>query len=306
MIKVIRPVSMQAALPYIVLCIALFGAASALVAVRLAQNEGVPSLAIVVVRLSLTTLLLTPLALPRHRPVVAKVTRREWGLMALGGLLFTGDIALFAEAIHQTSLLLATVIGGLLPLWTALMERLILKVPLPRSVYIGLALALVGGAVIAFAGNTDGAGLGPNPLLGAVLALGSGLSAALYLIIARSIRPHMPLVPYIWVVFGFAAAAAIILALVTRVSITGYGLQGYVWVLAATVIGQMIAHPSFNFSVGYLSPTFISISSQSITFIAAILAFLLFREVPGTGELIGSAIILTGIVFAINGQRKHD
>ena len=67
---------------------------------------------------------------------------------------------------------------------------------------------------------------------------------------------------------------------------------------------QLIAHPAFNFSLGYLSPTFVSIAAQAIIVIAAIFAFFLFDEVPGIGDVIGSTVILSGIIFAIKGQSR--
>ena len=276
-------------------------AGSGLSAVRLAQNAGVPTPAIIAMRLIVATALLTPFAARRHGPTVRGFARRDWLLLALAGGLFTIDITLFSESMKHGGILLATVIGGLLPLWTALMERLILKVPLHRSVYIGLVLALSGGTVIALTGN-EGTSLGPNPLLGTVLALGSGLSAALYLIIARSFRSRIALIPYIWVVFAFAGGAALVATFATGATLNGHTDEGYLWVLVATLVAQLIAHPAFNFALGYLSPTFVSISAQSIIVIAAIFAFFLFHEVPGIGQIVGSSIILTGIIFAIKGQ----
>ena len=295
-----RPAS-RPYLPYIVLCIALVTAASGMITVRMAQNEGIQTPAIIAMRLMMATLLLTTFAARRHATTIRRLERRDWLLMALAGSLFAADSTLFLEAMKHAGILLTAVIGSLLPLWTALLERLILKTPLRRSVYMGLALALAGGAVIAFSGS-EGTSLGPNPLLGVILALGSGFSAALYLIIARSLRSHIALIPYIWVVFAFAGMTALAATFITGGTLTGHSSEGYLWVLAATVVSQLIAHPGFNFVLGYLSPTFVSISSQSIVVFASVFAFVLFHEVPGIGQIIGSAIILTGIVFAIKGQ----
>jgi len=290
--------------PYLVLGLALIMASSGISTVRLAQNAGVPTPAIIAMRLLLATALLTPLAVRFHRPTIRRLEQRDWLLLILAGILFTSDITMFSESMKHGGILLATVIGGLLPLWTALMERLILKVPLRRSLYIGLTLALAGGTVIALAGG-EGSSLGPNPLLGVALALGSGFSASLYLIIARSLRVRIALIPYIWVVFAFAGLAALAATFATGATLTGYTDEGYLWVLVATLLAQLVAHPAFNFVLGYLSPTFVSISSQSIIVIAAILAFFLFNEVPGIGQIIGSSIILMGIVFAIKGQSRE-
>jgi drug/metabolite transporter (DMT)-like permease len=107
------------------------------------------------------------------------------------------------------------------------------------------------------------------------------------------------------VVFAFAGIVALGTTYATGAILSDHSAEGYLWVLVATLLSQLIAHPAFNFVLGHLSPTFISIASQSIIVIAAILAFFLFHEVPGIGQVIGSTIILLGIVFAIKGQARE-
>ncbi len=289
--------------PYIVLIVALFSAAVGLMFIRMALNSGVPSPVIISTRMAIAVAVFTPFVLRSYTATLRQLRRRDWLLLALAGLLFASDLTMFSEAIKHTSILLATVIGGLSPLWTALLERLILKTPLSSKVYIGLTLALAGGTFIAVSSSSS-TGLGTNPLLGGVLALSSGLSAAFYLVLARSLRPRIPLLPYIWLVFGFGALIVLTTALATGASFVGHSPDGLFWVLLATVISQLIAHPSFSFVVGYLSPTFISISAQSITVLASGMAFFLFNEIPGVGQFIGSVVILLGVLFAITGQRE--
>lgn len=289
--------------PYVVLAVGLFTASVGLMFVRMALDNGLPPMVISATRMGIALLVFTPLVLRSYLPVLRQLSRQDWLKLAFAGLLFAGDLTLFSESLKHTSVLLAAVIGGLAPLWTALLERLFLKTPLHRMIYIGLTLALAGGLLIAAAGSSGSTeGLGPNPLLGAVMALCSGLSASAYLVLARSLRPRIPLLPYIWMVFGFATAIVLLAALAAGVRFTGYPSDGYVWMLLAAVVSQLVAHPSFSYAVGYLSPTFISISAHSITVIASIMAFFFFQEVPGVGQLIGSAVILSGVTLAILGQ----
>ncbi|HLV34470.1 MAG TPA: DMT family transporter [Spirillospora sp.] len=290
--------------PYAVLAVGLLTAATGMMCIRMALNSGVPSLVIVATRMGIAVAVFTPFILRSHWHTIRQLRRRDFLLLALAGMFFAGDLTLFSEAINHTSILLATVIGGLAPLWTALLERVVLRSQLHPKVYMGLTLALAGGVTIAIASSDNSAGLGENPLLGALMALCSGASSASYLIVARSLRPRIPLMPYIWLVFGFATLIALVVALATGIPFTGYAPEGYLWILAVTIISQLIAHPSFSFAVGYLSPTFISISAHSITVLASGMAFFLFQEIPGPGQMLGSAIILLGVLFAIVGQSE--
>ncbi len=300
----VQSISPPRVYPQAMLGVAVVGSAVGLICIRMALGSGVPAMIIIGVRIAIAVALFTPFVLLNYGHILRQLRRRDWLLLALAGILFAGDLSLFSESLRHTSILLAGVIGGLAPLWTALLERFILKTRLHRLVYIGLTLAVAGGVMIAISGSTGSPSLGENPLLGGALALTSGLSAASYLTVARSLRPRIPLVPYIWLVFSFALGAVLLAALLTGTSFTGYAPEGYFWVLMATIVSQLIAHPSFSFVVGYLSPTFISISGQSITVLASVAAFFIFQEVPGPGEIIASMVILLGVVFAIKGQGK--
>ena len=299
-----QAVAAPRAYPYLVLALGLFTASIGLILVRMALNNGLPPMVTSSIRMGIALLVFTPIVLRRYLPVIRQLKRRDWLRLAFAGLLFAGDLTLFSESIRHTSILLAAVIGGLSPLWTALLERLVLKTPLHRMIYIGLTMALAGSLLIAVAGSSNSEGLGPNPLLGGVMALCSGLSASAYLVLARSLRPNIPLVPYMWMIFGFATSIVLVVAFFAGVRFTGYPAEGYMWVGLAAIVSQLVAHPSFNYAVGYLSPTFISISAHSITVMASIMAYIFFQEVPGVGQLIGSAIILAGVSLAITGQTE--
>ena len=298
--------SMPRAYPYIVLTFGLFAASGGFIMIRFTQQEGMPTLTLVVIRFVIATLALTPLIIRNHKSTLKKLRRRDWLLLIAAGTFFAGDIIMIAESVHHTSILIAAVIGGLLPLWTAILERFILKTPIHRLVYIGLTLAIIGGIVISIAGADDSVAMGENPLLGGLLALLSGISAAAYLTLARSLRQRLQLIPYIWMVFGFAGLIAVLASFATGTHITGQSMMGYFWAFMVVIVSQMGAHTAFNIAIAYLSPTFISIAAQLITVVVAVLAIIFFQEIPGSGEVVGSAIIIIGVIFAIRGQGKIE
>ncbi len=291
------------AVALVVLLLGLFLASTGLIAMRHAQQEGLPSPFIVLMRLGIGALVFTPLAIPRHLPRIRRMPRRVWQLLLLAGVCFCADLILFTEAIKYVNILLATVIVSLMPLVTALMERFLLKVPLQRSMYIGMALAMGGGIVIALGSANGDSNLGPQPLLGALLSLLSVFGACVYLIVGRTLRTRIPLVPYTWMLFAISALVALVVMLPAIGDAGSFSLQGITWALIATVVSQLGAHPAFIFAVATLSPTLISIASQSIILYGSVLAFLFLHQIPGIPEILGGAIILAGVIFAIYGQR---
>ncbi len=299
---VARPASQNVAL--LVLVVALFLAATGIITIRFAQQEGIPTPIIVLVRLTLGTLVFTPFTLPRHVPRIRRMPRRAWRLLLLAGICFCGDLMLFSEALKYVNILLATLIVSLMPLITAMMERYLLKVPLQRSMYIGMLLAMAGVLVIAFGSSSDTADLGPQPLLGALLSLAAVTCASTYIIIGRKLRARIPTLPYTWMLFGASTLVALIVVLPSIGSLGEFTMRGLTWVLIATVLSQLGAHPAFIFAVGSLSPTLISIASQSIILFGSLLAFLFLGQTPGILEIVGGSIILAGVFFAVYGQRQ--
>ena len=207
--SVARPASQGVAL--LALVGGLFLASAGLIAIRFAQQDGMPTSLIVMLRLSIGALVFTPLTLPRHLPRIRRMPRRALLLLLFAGISLCADLMLFVEAIKYVNILLATIIISLMPLITALMERYLLKAPLQRSMYVGMVLAIGGVLIIAFGSSSGDADLGPNPPLGALLALLSVFSACSYLIISRKLRSRIPLLPYTWMLFGAAAIVSIVI-----------------------------------------------------------------------------------------------
>ena len=103
--------------------------------------------------------------------------------------------------------------------------------------------------------------------------------------------------------FTISALVALVVVLPVLGGTAGFSLQGITWALIATVLSQLGAHPAFIFAVAALSPTLISIASQSIILYGSVLASLFLQQIPGVPEILGGAIILAGVIFAIYGQR---
>jgi drug/metabolite transporter (DMT)-like permease len=88
------------------------------------------------------------------------------------------------------------------------------------------------------------------------------------------------------------------------VSFLGHPTMGYFWLLMLTLGPQLIAHTGFNYVVGYLPATLVSMSTLTVTVGATMIAFLLFSEVPTIWHILGSIIIIVGVAVAILGQNR--
>jgi drug/metabolite transporter (DMT)-like permease len=145
-----------------------------------------------------------------------------------------------------------------------------------------------------------------NTLLGAVLALLGAVTVALYLIIGRSLRARLPLLPYVWMVYGFAAVFLLLVLLATGTPVLGYAPNAYVAIILLGLVPQLIGHSAFNYALGYLSATAVSLATQLEPIASAIVAFFVFRELPTNAQIVGAVIILVGVMMAILGQRPRQ
>jgi drug/metabolite transporter (DMT)-like permease len=57
----------------------------------------------------------------------------------------------------------------------------------------------------------------------------------------------------------------------------------------------VIGHSSFNWALGYLSPTFVTVSILGEPVGSTVLAYWILNESPSTTKLLGGAAILAGI-----------
>ena len=289
---------------YITLFAGVVAASLAAIFIRYAHAEGMSSAFIAAGRLTLSALILTPAVLRSHRSVIARLSRADLLLAAASGLLLAIHFATWIASLEYTTVLISVVLVGTSPLWSALFEVVFLRARLHRLVVIGLLIAFAGGVMIGLAGGGE-SGSGSGVLIGGTLSLVGAATFAIYLVIGRKLRAQMPLIPYIWLSYGFAAIFLLILMFASNAPISGFSATGYLLILLLAVVPQLIGHSSFNYVLRYLSATFVGIATQLEPLGSALVAYLLFREVPLPVQIFGSLVILVGVIIASLGDKRE-
>lgn len=290
---------------YIVLAIGVTAVALAAIFIRLALNEDIPSLLIASGRLVLATLILTPMTL-RNQVFIQQIralNRTEVILIGVSGFFLAMHFWSWVTSLEHTSVLISVVLVTTSPIWVALLEIFFLKAQLTRLIFIGLMITIIGSVVIGLGGEASEDTSGNN-VLGAVLSAIGAFTVAVYLTIGRRLRKKLDLIPYIWLVYGCAAIIITVILLFSGTSISGHSSEGYLWIIALALIPQLIGHSSFNYALAYLPATFVSVTTQVEPIGSAILAVFIFDELPGWGQVIGSSIILIGVILASLGQSQ--
>ncbi len=297
-------------LPFAIV-IAILAVSTASIFVRFAQREA-PSIVIAALRLGFAVVAIAPFAIIRYRSELRKLNRHQLLLAALSGGFLAVHFAAWITSLEYTSIVSSVVLVSTGPLWVALFSPLFLKEPLIRPVLIGMLLALLGGTVIALGDSCQidhglvcpsfSGFLRGEALLGNFLALVGAWALAGYLMIGRSLRSGMSLVPYIFVVYGVAAVALFAAMFASGQRPTGLSGMTYAWILLLALIPQLIGHSTFNWILRFLPVTLVAITTLGEPVGSAVLAYFILKELPASLTIFGGLLILAGIYIS---SRKH-
>ncbi len=287
----------------IVLAVGIFIASTAAILFTLAKNAGAPALAIAAGRLTVGSLILTPIAWLKAGNDIRAFKRRDiWLTIAAGVFLAIHFAAWFASLVY-TSVASSTALVATIPIFVAIASVVLFGEKLPRSVMLGIGVAILGSLIVGLSDSGDGA-TGSNPLLGDALALIGAAAAAAYYLTGRRVRSHVHLLPYIWLCYGTAAIVLMIWALLSGATFTGYNNVVWLAILGLAVGPQLLGHTAFNWSLRYLSATFVSVAALGEPIGSTIMAWLILDQVPKFWQIIGGVVLLAGIFIATTGERK--
>ena len=300
--------------PFTALFLGILIVSMASVLIRGAQKEA-SSLVIAAYRLAIASLILLPIVWLGYRDELRRLTRKQVMLAALSGFFLAIHFATWISSLEFTTVASSVVLVSTTPLWVALLSPLVLHERPGRAVAVGMVIALIGGMLV---GVSDVCRLGSGGLScppvavfvqgkafwGNLLALMGALSASVYLLAGRWLRPHVSLMVYIFTVYGIAA---IVLALIVAISgqrVTGFSPITYLFLVLLAVGPQLLGHTAYNYGLRYLSAAMVSVAMLGEPIGSTLLALMILKEIPTLLEIIGGVIILIGIYLAARAQSQ--
>ncbi len=267
------------------------------IAIRITQSEGMPSLVIVLIRLWLISLALAPLIWTRYRADLLRVTARQWLLAGIAGFWLSLNLLLLFHSLEYTSVLMTSVLRRTTPMWIVLPEILIFGIVFSRRFWFSLLATVIGVALVGF-GGLSAIEAGANPLLGGGMALFGSLCFGIYLLIGRQLNNLMPPLLYSFAVFFSAAIVSSVFVAATGTPVTGYPTSSYLWAIVVAVLAQVFGHIAMNLALQSYTATAMAIVLQIAVVLSAAIALFLFGEIPSPAQIVGSALIVYGVVVA--------
>ena len=245
-------------------------------------------------RVFLSSLLLTPFFLRSYR-ARRNINRSNILFPMLAGLFTAGDFALWNTSISYTTAANATLLGNTAPLWVAIGAWLLFRERLSTRFWLGLGLALAGAALIL---GTDFL-LHPRLGIGDLMAIGTGIFYAGYMLVTQRSRQHFNPLTHLWLMGVSASFGLLIINLALGNRITGYSAQSWLVFFAAAIISQIVGYMSITYALGHLPASIVSPTMVGQPIVTAILAVPLLGEIPTFMQFAGGATALAGI-YVVN------
>lgn len=258
-----------------------------------------PALAIAFWRNGFATVVLAPLVLVRHRAEVASLSRREWRLAVVAGLLLALHFATWVISLRLTSVASATALVTAQPIWVALLARRT-GAHIPVRAWAGIAVAVAGVGVLTGVDLSTSA----RALGGDVLALVGGGAAAGYMVAGGAVRRHVSTTTYTAVCYATTAVLLLLCCLAARQSLGGYSGSTWVRLVALTIGAQFLGHSLFNRVLRTTSPTVVSLAILFEVPGASLLAAAFLNQRPSWLAIPGLVLLLAGVSVVITARGR--
>lgn len=249
-------------------------------------------------RVFIASLVLTPWWLISRRRMPG---RRALALTGLGGVFFALDLALWNTALLITSAAQATLLANNAPLWVGLGALLIFREKLPRLYWVGLLLALAGMALVARPAGAQGLTFDT----GSIMALSASLLYAGYLLSTQQARSSTDTLTFMTLSVLSSSALLLVIALASGAQMTGFPAATWLALLGLALITQVGGWLAINYVLGVLPATQVSVSLLGQVLVTAVLAAVIFGEVPSAGQMAGAAAIMVGIYLVLRARQPR-
>ncbi|MFB6206055.1 MAG: DMT family transporter [Haloglomus sp.] len=303
--------------PLLALVVAVAAVSTSAVLVRWSTA---PSAVMAFYRVLFTTLLLLPLAGTRYGAAFRQLASRDALVAAVTGVALAVHFAAWFESLRWTSIAASVTLVQAQPAFVAVGAWLVLDERVGRQTALGVGIALAGMAVLSAGDLLAGAAIaGPRPLYGNALAVLGAAAAAAYVLVGRSLRQRVPLLPYVTVVYA-ACALALLVAVVAGALGEASAVDGAVdavavrlfdhpprdWLLfLAMAVGPgLLGHTVVNWALAHVESSVVSVSLLGEPVGATLLGAVLLGERVGAVTLVGGAVVLAGVSLTTRARNE--
>lgn len=220
----------------------------------------------------------------------------------LPGLVFAGDFWAWHWSFEHTSVANSTLLANTAILWVMLFAWLVWKERLTKLFVSGAAVAFAGMIILMLSSTTREPPTAGNPVFGDFLALlTAGFYASYQLLMKRFRRHHSAPLLMFW---ASAVAAVILFPLAWFHSDPFWPGDGKVWgaLIGLGVLSHACGQGLIAYGLGGLPASLASVTLLVQPVATAFLGVWILGQPLVPIQMIGAAIVVTGLFFAIRGK----
>lgn len=223
-----------------------------------------------------------------------RVNPKTLAIIAVGGLFFALDLALYNTSILQTSAANATLLGNQTPIFVGLLTWAGFGRKPNVAYWLGLVLAVAGSFVIVWADISRHVKFGT----GDAMALGAAACFAVYLMATERVRTTTSTLAFLRLAMLSSAIFLFVANLALGISLAIPPGRSLPALLGLGLVSQLGGYIALTYALGHLPATVTSVTLLAQGPLTAILAAVLLGE-PLTGALLsGGALVLLGVGLA--------
>ncbi len=233
----------------------------------------------------------------------AGANRRQRWLLAAAGLAFAGDLAFWHWSIQATSVANATLLANLSSIFVTLAAWLLWRQKPSGQFLLGLALSLVGVALLVRASL----GFSSSALLGDVFGVITAMFYAWYLLTVKHLRDlGYATLRLMAVTTSLTAAILLPVALASGEVMLPAGANGWLVLLGLAWITHAGGQGLITYALAHLPAAFSSVGLLLQPVLAAAFAWVLLAEPLVALQIAGGAVVLAGIYLASRGSNGTE
>ena len=224
---------------------------------------------------------------------------KQWGALILAGLFFAGDLGVWHFSILFTSVATSTVLANLAPIFVTLFGWLIWKTRVTRVFVVGMVAAIAGMFVLVGPEFRQGG----QPLLGDLLGALTGAFYGGYMLAVKVARDRNMSTARL-MAWSTTITAVVLLPIAAAFPqpFLPHSFGGWMVLAGLALVTQILGQGLIAYAFAHLPASISSVSLLIQPVMAALYAWILFREAVGPAQWIGGAIVLAGIWLARRGS----
>jgi drug/metabolite transporter (DMT)-like permease len=225
--------------------------------------------------------------------------RQMLGIIALGGVFFALDLALYNTSILKTSAANATLLGNNTPIVVGLLSWMVFRKRPSNAFWLGLLLALGGTLLILWADLGKLVRFG----IGDLMALGAAGCFAVYLLATERVRTSTSTLGFLRLAMISSTLVLFLINLILGISLQMPRGRTLWAVLGLGLISQLGGYLALTYALGHLPATITSVSLLTQGPLTAVMAAILLGEPLTWPQITGGALVLAGVGLAH--RQKH-